>query len=229
MRYLEMYDAALARLSDARDPSEPPLAKYVAAAEERMGARIPAALRQVYFSHAASWLRGLIAPDYPFSRLAVVEGALQFWEGRGHERVLGIAEAELGADDPPLVIGRGMISDSWLHGGPVEWEPFVPAASGFLLHALHASALRRHMRFRAARVTPEWEMVPMLRERFPEIGRTRNTDGGWEIFFGAEGRLISAEPWTTRAGARTAEDAAAIEEATGGLLSPREDVKPEEE
>jgi len=40
--------------------------------------------------------------------------------------------------------------------------------------------------------------------------------------------VIAIGAHSLHAGARTAEDAAAIEEATGGLLAPREDARMEE-
>lgn len=228
MRYREMYDTAFARLSHDDAPPRLVLGEHVPAAEERLSARLPAALREIYFSPAAAWLGQLHAPNFSYSRVTMQEGALEFWDGYNHERVLGIAEADLGADDPPVLIGRGLISDSWQYTGPVDWKPFVPSLSGFLLHALHVNAAYRHMRFRARHSSSGWAMFPMLRERFPEIIRGPHLYGMEEVVFGEEGRVIAIGAYSLHAGARTAEDAAAIEEATGGLLAPREGARMEE-
>jgi hypothetical protein len=225
MRFREMYDAAFARLSHESPPSSPEMDAHVRAAEERLGARLPAALREIYLSPGASWIHGLRAANFSYSRVAMEEGALEFWDGYAQERVLGIAEADLGADDPPVLVGMGPMSDGWHYGGPVDWKPFVPSLSGFLLHALHVNAAYRHMRFRAWNSSSGWAMFPILRERFPEIIRGPHPYGMPEIVFGEEGRVITINEYSLHAGARTAEDAAAIEEATGGLLAPREGAR----
>lgn len=223
MSFRESYDAAFARLSHEPPPSGSP-EEAVAAAEARVGTRLPAALREAYLSDARSWLEsaGVRPPD----RLAVEEGALAFLDGWGLESMLGVALGDSGADDPPVLRGHGMISDGFPYRGPMDWQPYSRSLHGCLMAHLYVHAAGKAMRFRGW--TRSGDLVAAVRAAFPEIP-VRRRDDYWlydETIHGAGGQLVVLADDFVAAGVRTAEDARAFEAATGGRLALAEDLGP---
>jgi len=199
------YDAVLARLLSPLTPSDGIPDQEIAEAEGRLGFRLPLLLREFYLRAGAN--KVLMCPaENEFVRpvdLQVENGWLTVWSENQGVVYHGIREVHVGIEDPP-------VSYTWT-GDYGDADELTVPLSVYLLETLMMQCAVHDMNYASVPETVQVQTLPAEEDGWERIVSVHN--GG--EFFVRDGQAlwITGRPesdYFVHAGARTAEDAAAI-------------------
>jgi len=202
------YAARVAELFDPLGPADGYGEPEVAAAETRLGLRLPRVLRELYL--LAGRRNDIHRPKnhlIPPEDLSVEQGVLVVYEENLNVVLWGVRVEDLGADDPPVVRAYNDVS--------LAWEADHETLSGFLVTMLYWQAVNGGLPFSGVVVHVDPTEIPEVHSHWPKVDLLGSL---WHhlIVFHRAGQLVCisghSPALTLHAAGRTRSDLDAITE-----------------